>query len=210
MNKKLLLTQTMSQKGFTLIEILIVAGITVILAGGLLSLQYILGTTQVSVLRNYTSVEEANSNISTMVRELRNLQVANNGAYPLERALDQEMIFYSDYDFDGDTERVRYYLSGTNLSKGVIEPTGFPVTYPAANEKVKIVASNVRNATQPIFFYYNGNWPQDTTNNPLGTPTRLSETKLMRVHLIINPTTDTRQDFLLDSYAQLRALKQNL
>jgi len=203
-------SQFPNRKGFTLIEILVVAGITVVLAGGLLSLQYILGQTQVAVLRNYTSVDQANANISTMVRELRNLQVADNGAYPLERALDTEIIFYSDYDLDGQAERIRYFLSGTQLSKGVIEPTGFPATYPSADEKVKVVAEDVRNGTTPIFYYYNGDWPDDTTNNPLDTPTRLSETKLMRVNLIINQTTDTNHDFVLDSYVQLRALKQNL
>jgi hypothetical protein len=199
-----------THNGFTLIETLIVGGITVVLAGGLLSLQYILGQTQVSVLKNYTSVDQANVNISTMVRELRNIQVADNGAYPLERALDQEIIFYSDYDFDGQVERVRYFLAGTSLSKGVIEPTGFPATYPSGQEKTKVVATDVRNETTPIFYYYNGNWPDDTTNNPLDTPTRLSETKLMNVKLIINQTTDTKHDFVINSYVQLRSLKQNL
>lgn len=199
-----------ANSGFTLIEVLIVAGITVILAGGLLSLQYILGQTQVAVLRNYTSVEEANNGVSTMVRELRNLQVAENGAYPLEKALDQEMTFYSDYDYDGEIERVRYYLNGTELTRGIIEPVGYPATYPGANEKTKVVSSKVRNGATPIFYYYNGDWPTDTTRNPLDTPTRLSETKLMKVHLVINATTDSKYDFVVESYAQLRALKQNL
>jgi type II secretory pathway pseudopilin PulG len=199
-----------SQLGFTLLEVVIVAGITIILAGGMLSLQYIFGQTQISVLRNYTSVEQANSGISEMVRELRNLQVAENGAYPLQEAQDQEIIFYSDYDFDGTSERIRYYLSGTQFTKGVIEPTGFPPTYPSANEKTKVISDSVRNAATPIFYYYNGDWPSDTTNNPLDTPTRLSETKLMRLNIIINPTTNTNHDFTLDSYVQLRSLKQNL
>lgn len=198
------------RNGFTLIEVLVVSGITVLLAGGLLSLQYIFGQTQVQVMRNYTTVDEANNGISTMVRELRNLQVADNGAYPLERALDHEIIFYSDYDFDGDAERIRYYINGTQFIKGVIEPTGFPSTYPSGNEKTKIISTNVRNDSIPVFYYYNGDWPSDTTNNPLDTPTRLSETKLMRVYLQINPTTDSDRDYELDSYVQLRALKQNL
>lgn len=202
--------QARNISGFTLIEVLIVAGITVVLGGGLLSLQYILGQTQVAVVRNYTSVDQANANVSTMVRELRNLQVADNGTYPLEQALDHQIIFYSDYDFDGNSERVRYFLTGTQLSKGVIEPTGFPATYPSGSEQIKVVASNVTNGVTPIFYYYNGDWPADTTNNPLDTPTRLSETKLMRVNLTINQTTDTKYDFTVDSYVQLRILKQNL
>ncbi len=196
--------------GFTLIEVLVVAAITVILAGGLLSLQYAMGQTQVAVLRNYTSVEAANNGVSTMVRELRNLQVAETGAYPLERALDFEMIFYSDYDFDERIERVRYYMDNTQLKREIIEPTGFPVTYPSANAKTKVIADSVKNGTTPIFYYYNGDWPDDTVRNPLDTPTRLSETKLMKVHLLINPGTEAKNDFTIDSYAQLRALKQNL
>lgn len=199
------------EKGFTLIEILIVMVIVGILGIGIVSLQTIVGETQISVWRNYISVNEANSNISTFVREIRNTRPGDNGAYALEKALDQEFTFYSDVDFDGDTERVRYYLSGTDLVRGIIEPVGVPAAYPSENEKVKKVASSVANeADEPIFFYYNGDWPADTTNNPLDTPTRLSDTKLMKVYLKINPDTDSGNDFILESYVQLRGLKENL
>lgn len=201
----------LNKKGFTLIEILIVMVIVGILGIGIVSLQTILGETQISVWRNYISVNEANSNISTFVREIRNTRPGDNGAYSLERALDQEFTFYSDVDFDGDTERVRYYLSESNLVRGVIEPVGIPAAYPTENEKIKTVASSVANeAGEPIFYYYNGDWPADTTNNPLDTPTRLSDTKLMRVYLKINPNNQEGNDFVLESYVQLRGLKENL
>jgi hypothetical protein len=155
------------------------------------------------------NVDQANLNVTLMVRELRNIRAGDNAAYPLERARDQEMIFYSDIDNDGSTEKVRYSLSGTQFIKGVIEPVGFPATYPQANEKVKVLTDYVRNGTTPIFYYYNGDWPADSVNNPLAEPVRLSDTKLMKVYLVLN-IQDSGEDFILESYVQLRMLKQNL
>ena len=199
------------KRGFTLIEILVAVGITGTVALAFLGLQYILNRAQVEVYRNYLSIDEANNNISVMVRELRNARQADSGAYPLELAHDQEIIFYTDYDFDGDTERIRYYLNGTNLVREAIEPQGFPITYPEGTEKTKTVAENVRNEANPIFYYYNEDWPEDAENNPLATPARLSDTKLMNVYLEINPKEDDEiGNYILESYVQLRTLKENL
>jgi prepilin-type N-terminal cleavage/methylation domain-containing protein len=200
----------MKRNGFTLIEILVALAITGILSLGILSLVVIMTQNRLVVWRNFLSVEEANSNVSTLVREIRNLRPADSGSYPLEKAWDQEIVFYSDIDFDGQSEKVRYTLSGNQLTKGVIEPVGYPATYPPGNEKVKVVAENIRNGAAPIFYYYNGDWPQDTINNPLPTPSRLSETKLMKVHLELNTEDSPDKNFSLESYVQLRMLKQNL
>lgn len=200
----------MKRNGFTLIEILVALAITGILSLGILSLVVIMTQNRLVVWRNFLSVEEANSNVSTLVREIRNLRPADSGSYPLEKAWDQEIVFYSDIDFDGQSEKVRYTLSGNQLTKGVVEPVGYPATYPPGNEKVKVVAENIRNGAAPIFYYYNGDWPQDTINNPLPTPSRLSETKLMKVHLELNTEDSPDKNFSLESYVQLRMLKQNL
>ncbi len=197
-------------KGVTLIEVLLVGVITSLLGLGILALQYIISQNQVVALQNVLNVEEANNFITTMVREIRNIRPGDNAAYPLERAQDQEMIFYSDIDFDGQSEKVRYTINGTQFVKGVIEPVGFPPTYPAGTEKVRVLSENVRNGPDSVFYYYNGDWPADTTNNPLPSPTRLSDTKLMRVYLKLNTKYDPRTDFVLESYVQIRMLKDNL
>lgn len=197
-------------KGITLIEVLLVGVITGMLGLGILALQYIIGQNQAVALQNVLNVEEANNFITTMVREIRNIRPGDNAAYPLERAQDQEMIFYSDIDFDGQSEKVRYTLNGTEFEKGIIEPAGFPPTYPAETEKVRVLSENVRNGSDSVFYYYNGSWPSDTANNPLPSPTRLSDTKLMRVYLELNTKEDPRTDFILESYVQIRMLKDNL
>src|SRR3989344_9268511 len=199
-----------TQQGFTLIEVLITASIMVVLGGLVLTLINITTQTRLSTFQNLMNVDQTNSQISTMVRELRNLQIGDNAAYPLGKAADQEMIFYSDIDYDGETEKVRYTLTGTQFEKGVIEPVGFPATYPSANEKVRVLTENVRNGADPIFYYYNGDWPADTVTNPLPQPIRLSESKLLKVYLKLNTEDDPDSDFILESYTQLRILKQNL
>ncbi|MFC1649308.1 type II secretion system protein J [Patescibacteria group bacterium] len=197
--------------GFTLIEILVGAAITLVIAGALVTLTYILGESRVTVFQNYIDAEKSNANISTTIREIRNARQGENGSYALITADDQEFIFFSDIDYDGQAERVRYTLNGTDLEKGVTEPSGFPIIYDTNNEKVRVITEYVRNSTDPIFFYYNGDWPEDTVNNPLPTPSRLSDTKIMQVVLRINVNPDdASNDFVLESYVQLRNLKENL
>ena len=200
-----------ASKGFTLIEILIALVITGMMGAALLGLQFIISQNQIVAWQSYISVDEANSNVTSLVREIRTAKESESGAYPLVTASDQEIIFYSDYDFDGVTERIRYFLNGTQFSKGVIEPTGQPATYPSGSEVVKLLSGNVRNGADPAFYYYNGDWPADTLNNPLSTPANLSEIKLVRVLLKLNTDPDDpNNDYILESYSQVRVLKENL
>ncbi len=200
--------KTKNNAGFTLIELIVVMAITGILSLGILALQRVMSNSSLSTLGSYLNVEEANRGIITMVKEIRNIRAGDNAAYPLERAQDQEMVFYSDVDFDGDTDKVRYTLSGTQFIRGVINPVGFPATYPSSDEKIKVIAENVQNGSNPVFYYYNGDWPDDTVNNPLPSPARLSDTKLMKVRLEIGNSTDNL--YILESYVQIRMLKNNL
>lgn len=198
-------------KGFTLVEVLVGMSAMIILGFAIAGLQYIMTQNQLLVFDNSIKVEISNSNLASLVRELRTARGGDNGAYAIESATHQAITFYSNIDDDSEAEKVRYFLQGTNLSKGIIEPVGYPVTYPSANEKVKIVSENVQNGTIPIFYYYNGDWPQDSINNPLPQPIDVSEVKLMRVYLRTNTrTNDPQSDYVLESVVQIRTLKENL
>ncbi|OGM60922.1 hypothetical protein A3A75_02425 [Candidatus Woesebacteria bacterium RIFCSPLOWO2_01_FULL_39_10] len=193
--------------GFTLIEVLVSAAILVILAVGFLGLQYIISQNQVTVWRNYLSIEDANFSLSIMARELRDMRQSDTGAYPLEVANDQEIVFYADVDYDGEIERVRYTFSGTDLTKGVIEPTNPPVSYPSGSEKVRVITDIVRNASDSIFYYYNSDWPTDTVNNPLPQASRISDTRQIKIILKTNPkANDANNDYILESDIRLRML----
>lgn len=193
--------------GFTLIEVLISAALLVILASGFIGLQYIMSQNQVTAWKSYLSIEAANTAISSFSKEARDMRPSETGAYPLQTAGDKEIIFYSDIDHDGTIERVRYTLSGNTFQKGVIKPISNPVSYPPASEKVKVLTDIVRNGTNPVFYYYNLDWPTDTTNNPIPQADRISDTRLIKIKLMTNPkANDSENDYILETDLKLRML----
>lgn len=201
-----------NSRGFTLIELSVAGFVMVVLGIGILGLQKVLGDVQLLGFVNYTNVDEANYSVSQIAREVRTMRQGQNGAYPLISGSDNEIRFYSDIDFNGESDLVRYTLSGTTLTKGVIKPTGFPATYPLVNEITKVVAENVQNTGTPFFLYFNANWPGDSVNNPLPTPVGIAEVRLVRISLSINvnPENAERSLYSLSTNVSIRTLKDNL
>ena len=78
-------------------------------------------------LQNNMSAQlDARHLIKTMITELRKTQNSATGGYPIELASTSEIAFFSDIDSNGNVEKVRYFLSGNRLRKGVTPPTGSP------------------------------------------------------------------------------------
>lgn len=195
--------------GFTFLEMVVSVGLVSLLIIGLVSMQNLIASTQEIITTSTQSYNEANIAIQVMSKELRNARTSTAGSYPLVLANDQEIVFYANVDADPEPERVRYYLASNQIKKGVIQPVG--TTYPSNNEQVSLVISYIVNNAEPIFYYYNGDWPADTTNNPLGTPSRLTDTKLVRINVISNPDPSRPEsEYQLETSAQIRNLKTNL
>jgi prepilin-type N-terminal cleavage/methylation domain-containing protein len=191
-----------NNSGFTLLEIIIVLAvfsmIIVVWMDLFMSGLRIFPTG----LKQSEAVNNAQRGIKTMVKEIRNATMGDNGAYVLEQADDFSLIFYSDIDKDGGVERVRYFMDNTKFKKGVIEPTGNPIEYPNGNETISTIAQNINNGAVPVFYYYDGD------NNILPTAAILTDTKMMKIHLEID--TGQTDNYILESYVQIRNLKTNL
>ena len=135
---------------------------------------------------------QASQGLEKMVGYIREVSQADNGAYPIVSAGSNDLVVYSDYDHDGVVERLHFYKSGSNILMGVTDPTTtLPKTYPNSNplidQKTFTLVSNVVNsASQPIFSYYNTNYPGDTINNPLTIPAVVADVRLVKVDLEIN------------------------
>ncbi|KKQ37772.1 MAG: hypothetical protein US53_C0009G0003 [Candidatus Woesebacteria bacterium GW2011_GWA1_37_7] len=197
--------------GFTLIEILISSALLVILAAGFLGIQYIFSQNQVTAWNNYMNIEDSNLTVSKFIKEIRDARQSAAGTYFLETAGDTEIIFYSDIDYDSDVERVRYTISGSDLIKGVIKPIEGATPYLVANEKVSVITGIVRNGTDPLFYYYDENWPSDTVNNPLALASRIADTTFVKIILKVNPEEDNPDnDFTLESATVIRYTKTTL
>lgn len=201
----------MKRRGFTLVEVIIAAAIFAVIAA-------VAAEFSVFYFRNYSfSYEEQQSvgqlqyALTQMVRDIREARQGDDGAWPIAVANDTEFDFYSDVTGDGRADKIRYYLNGTNLMRGVTEPTAVPVSYPSSNETARILATNVNLGGKPLFTYYNGNYPADTVNNPLLPANRLLSTRLVSVYLRIDISTNTgSQPFESSSSVQIRSMKDNL
>lgn len=147
--------------------------------------------------------------VNEVVGNLRKARQADNGAYPVASGSDFDLKVYIDIDNDGATERVHYYLSDAKLYQGVTNPNaGLPVTYPSGDQVTTLLLDYVVNTgAQPIFYYYNKDYPTDVVNNPLATPITVNTAKLIRVHLWVNiDPIKAPNNINIESFAELRNL----
>lgn len=201
-----------SQKGLTLTEMLIAMVIfTLILFGSLLLIRYI--------YRNYgfemeqgLSLNEVQKGLKVLVEEIRGTRQADSGAYPIQSADSFELVLFSDIDKDNITERVHYYLQNGEIKKGVTKPNGTPPSYPNEDDTISTVASHIVNTpTQPLFYFYDANYPADQTNNPLAVPVAdVSKIRLVKIDMFYNlDPYRAPNNIRLESYVELRNLKDN-
>ena len=196
------------RKGFTALEVVIVSGLSLLLLTALL--RFLVAGYPIAriTLLQSDSNEAARIWLKRIAREIRQLRDSDTGAYPLVTVADQELVFYANIDSDAATERVRYMLSGTDLIRGVLEPTGVPLVYDDMNEVTTTVARTIRNGANPVFTYYGGDYPDDTTEL---TGADITDIKYVEFRLVVD-ADEAVQPVATDvvSQVQLRNLKTNL
>lgn len=160
--------------------------------------------------KSLTGTQDAKSVLRIMVKETRSAAPSSVGAYPIAEAGTQSFAFYSDIDNDGIQERVRYFLSASDLKKGVIKPSGSPLQYNPASEQVTtLLARNVSNGATPVFTYYDTNY--DGATAPLSQPVTMSDIRLVKISIIID--ADPNREPVAKTFTSqvsLRNLKDNL
>ncbi len=204
------MTNFKSNSGFTLLEILIVAGIIVIISVPLSMFQRDVLVQNEMVQSGALAEEGVRTVLRKFGTELRTAAPANTGSYLLESLGTSTITFYSDPNGDGLRDRIRYFLSGTSLKRGVVTPTGSPVVYVLANEKISTLTDNVINSTStPIFSYYDASYNGSST--PLTYPLSISNVRLVQISLGIDPNPNRPlAPIWLTSSVMIRNLKDNL
>jgi hypothetical protein len=208
LSSKKRLIDNKQQLGLTILEVIMVVAISsfiLIVLVRFLAVGYPLSKTTYLQVR---STETARIQLKRIVKILREARQSDTGSYPLVEITPQKIVFFADVDADDVTERVRLELSGTKLYKGTLEPTGDPLVYDEDNETEIVIMANVRNDTDPIFTYYSGDYPADTT--PLENED-LSDVKYIEFDLKIDADTAIDPPAVeVQSQVQLRNLKTNL
>ncbi|MBD3282031.1 MAG: prepilin-type N-terminal cleavage/methylation domain-containing protein [Candidatus Portnoybacteria bacterium] len=189
-------------KGFTLIEVVIAISISLLLFLTVSGFVYYFYRTTGYNLNQIAAINSARKGMEIMVREIREATYSDNGAFPIQEIATQSFTFFSDIDKDDNIERVRYFLDGSLLKKGVLQATGDPLQYLEENEEIKILSRYVRNSNSAIFTYY------DESNNVISDLSDLSSVNLVQLELVINTDANRPpEEFSLISNAQLRNLR---
>lgn len=147
--------------------------------------------------------------VGDLIGHLRRARQSDAGAYPIVSANDNDLVVYSDYDKDGITERLHIYLSGSRVYMGVRKPsTTLPKTYASGDATTVQLADHIVNTSDdPMFSFYNRNYPEDTVNNPVSTPADVSQIRLIKIFLKINIDPNNAPDNIQQqSFVELRNL----
>jgi len=170
------------KNGFTFIEMLFAISVFAIMSLVVVAFFITLYKEQSADVARIQSINVAGSAIEKIHGEIRKMNRAEDGAYSLESAQGQTLIFYSDVDNDGLTEKIEYFLNGADFERKLIEP-GAGLDY-SGTPTTTIIAGNVVNGAGPIFKYYNENYTG--TQNALADPVNVTEVRLIEITLDIN------------------------
>jgi len=155
------------------------------------------------------STFSASQGVKKMVDNIRRARQGDDGAYPIRSANDNDLVFFCDYDKDGITERLHMYKSNGKIIMGYRKPTtGIPKTYATGDQATITLSEYVVNSdSDPIFYYYNQDYPGDIVNNPVATPAVVADIRLVKINLQIDPDINKDPSSVqMESFVELRNL----
>jgi prepilin-type N-terminal cleavage/methylation domain-containing protein len=198
------------KRAFTLVEVLTTIAIMTSIMVVVSLFQYNILNYNRSIGVSLVNISEAQAIMKSLARELRSMEPGENGEYPIATAATNTIVFYVDYNADGRSEKVRYYIASSTLYRGVTLPVGIPAVYSPATESVRTLTTGLRNsAATPIFQYYPNTY--SGTSTALTYPLSISNIRLIKVDLRVD--TDPLRSPVIRTYTtqvQLRNLKDNL
>lgn len=190
-------------RGLTAIEALVWIAVTSMLLLAIVqSVQYFYRTNTYAVEQG-AAITSGQRGIEGMIKVMREAAYSSNGAWPIISMATSSFAFYADIDDDPFIERVRFFLQGNSLMRGVVDPSGDPPVYSGA-EELSSISEYVRNNEQSVvlFKYY------DADGNLMTDMTKIAEVRFVETTVVvnINPYRLPNQ-FTLRSTAALRNLK---
>lgn len=197
------------KSGFSVVEVLVGIFILTLIGFAIYSFQKDIFSLNRIILGNLTAQGEARRAIKSMSAEIRTASPSSLGAYALSQTATSSFIFYSNIDSDSFKERVRYFIDGTTLKKGVIKPSGSPLAYNPANETISELIHDMANTAAATFDYYDTGY--DGTTSPLVEPIDISAVRLVKITVVIDRDSQLPPGpITLTTQISMRNLKDNL
>lgn len=194
-------------RGFTLVETLFGVSIFVLIVGALTLFSRNVWIYNSFITDGLVETDAGRQVLKTLTSEIRTASIADTGAYTIGATSASSFTFYSDIDNDGLKEKVRYFLSGTSFQKGVIKPTGAPLAYNSADEKISTLINGLVNSI--LFEYYDRNY--DGTTAPLSYPLDIPSIRLVKITIVLDSDPNrSPAPMTFSTQVSIRNLKDNL
>src|SRR3989344_2599040 len=191
-----------SSRGMTFIEVLVWISVFTLVMLAIVSTLLYFYRTNAYTLEQAEAVTSAQRALEQSVRIIREAAYSSQGAFPMHSIAADDLIFYADIDNDALIERVHYYISGTNLMRGTLDPTGNPPDY-TGGETATVIAQHVRNTAQGLstFRYY------DELGAEITNFANWTSVRFIKVSLAVNVNVATLPNqYVLSSSAAIRNL----
>lgn len=191
------------QGGYTLLEMLVVIAIILLIIPVLYaSIDALYDAHATSLATSFAEINAAKT-VDAIVRDIRAAVSGEDGSLPIVSFGTSSIVFFCDTDMDGRVEYVRYYLSGTTLQKGIVEPTSTS-SYPLGTETVSVLATQIVNGETgtPLFRYYSATSTEITAVAQILSIRRVESTVMARARFRLRA-----RDVAVTSSASIRNLK---
>jgi prepilin-type N-terminal cleavage/methylation domain-containing protein len=200
----------LNKRGFSLVEILVAVAIASMIFIAVFYFGQGIFSFNSTAQANLSAQSDARRVLKNIVRELRSTSPSSLGSYPISLVGTSTLTFFVNIDSDAYKEQIRYFLQGDELKRGVIKPSGSPLTYNPANEQISTMIRDIINATTtPVFDYFDSNYAGTTT--PMTEPFQITKVRLIRVNINIDKDKNRSPSTInVTSQVFLRNLKDNL
>lgn len=198
-----------NKRGFTLVEALVALAMfsLISLAVGWFVIQSLRSNDV--IWEQLKTQNDGRAVVEQFVDDVRRAEPSSIGSYPIEDATTSTFTFFANIDSDIGRERIRFFLDGTDVKKGVIQPAGSPINYDGS-ETIVTIATDVVNLTKgaDLFEYYDETYPVTTT--PLTVPDQLTDIRAVRIQLELEKDpNETPVPLHVEATASIRNLKSN-
>jgi len=196
----------MHQKGLTTTELIIAVALGAVVTLGVATFANDTVRFQDEFQGRFQMLDDVRRVIRPMVDEIRQVQDSSVGDYAIDEVSSTTLTIFSDVIDNGYRERIRYFVEGGQLKRGVIVPDGVPLSYDAGDEEVNILMDNV---TELAFRYYDQSFTG--TESALLHPFPVSDVRLIEVQVTVDDDANRAPNPLgqVSMYAQLRNLKND-
>ena len=198
-----------SKSGFSVIEVLVGMFILTLIGLAVYSFQKDVFSLNRIISSGLAAQDEARRALKSMSAEIRTASPSSLGAYAIIQTETSSFTFYSDIDSDSLKERVRYFVEDATLKKGVIKPSGMPLTYNPIDEIVSDLVHDIASAATLTFSYYDTDY--DGTTQSLVEPINISAVRLIKITIVIDKDSQVPPGpMMLTTQVSIRNLKDNL